>query len=75
MKSTTEAVTSVTRQRRPGNAVFARATSTYKKRGYALEILTGFGQKSGERFFLSQPVGMRTAVVWVGFSRAMETRL
>ena len=46
-----------------------------EKRGYALEILTGLGLKPGERFFISRPVGMRTAVVWMGVSQAMETRL
>lgn len=46
-----------------------------EKRGYALEIVTGFSLKEDERFFIAAPVGMRTAVVTMGVGTAMETRL
>ncbi len=46
-----------------------------EKRGYALEVVTGFSLKKDERFFITQPVGMRTAVVTIGVGRAMESTL
>lgn len=46
-----------------------------EKRGYALEVVTGFSLKNDERFFMTNPVGMRTAVVTIGVGRAMESRL
>ncbi len=46
-----------------------------EKRGYALEVVTGFSLRKDERFFIPQPVGMRTAVVTIGVGRAMESTL
>ena len=46
-----------------------------EKRGYALEIVRGFSLKNDERFFITDPVGMRTAVVTIGVRKAMESRL
>jgi Carboxypeptidase regulatory-like domain len=45
------------------------------KRGYALEIVTGLSLGPDERIFISQPFGMRSAVVTTGLGQAMETRI
>jgi hypothetical protein len=45
------------------------------KRGYALEIVTGVSVRSDERLLISEPFGMRTAIVTTGIGQAMETRL
>jgi hypothetical protein len=45
------------------------------KRGYALEIITGFSLRSDERILIAQPFGMRTAIVTMGVGQAMETHL
>jgi 5-hydroxyisourate hydrolase-like protein (transthyretin family) len=46
-----------------------------EKRGYALAIVTGFSLTSDERFLITRPLGMRTAVVMMGVGKAMETHL
>lgn len=45
------------------------------KRGYALEIITGFSLRTDERVLIAQPFGMRTAVVTMGVGQAMATHL
>ena len=46
-----------------------------EKRGYALEIVTGFSLRTGVRFQIAEPFAMRTAVVTTTIGRSMETRL
>jgi hypothetical protein len=45
------------------------------KRGYALEIITGFSLGADERILVAQPFGMRTAIVTMGVGQAMATHL
>jgi Carboxypeptidase regulatory-like domain len=45
------------------------------KRGYALEIITGFSLRPHERVVIPEPFGMRSAVVTTGVGRTMETTL
>lgn len=45
------------------------------KRGYALEIITGFSLRADERVLIAQPFGMRTAIVTMGVGQAMATHL
>ncbi len=47
----------------------------FAKRGYALEIVTGFSLRPAERVVVAQPFGMRSAVVTTGVGRTMETTL
>jgi hypothetical protein len=45
------------------------------KRGYALEIITGFSLGADERILVAQPFGLRTAIVTMGVGQAMATHL
>ena len=45
------------------------------KRCYALEIVTGVLLGTGDRIRISQPFGLRSAVVTMGIGQSMETRI